>query len=248
MWCIFDERWPETETRWLRDGWARYLSQRWSRNKTAAWLVVWFYPLTSQASHWDMIHPGLPQARSPIRILLVDCAVFSHCTACWYPLPSQGRPPHSLLSCHCIFAPAFPSPRAQFCRPGGHRAQSPASTTPNPHGRCPPGIWRACEPSHRGIARSASSPTAANHGPPPPHISRSHHGHRLSASPSGSLLPPRPQPVTPISGRPSFPPLMSTSAIRSCARSHSWPPWPGWIVVWTPGGTMAQRPGLLSSR
>lgn len=84
----------------------------------------------SQASHWVRIDAGWPQTRELICILLADCADSHTGTACcWYPHLSQRRPPHSLLSCHCIFAPAFSTARARFWRPGGHRTQSPASTT-----------------------------------------------------------------------------------------------------------------------
>lgn len=85
--------------------------------------------LASLASHWVRIDAGLPQTHELIWILLADCADSHTGTACWYPHLSQGRPPHSLLSCHCIFAPAFSTARARFWRPGGHRTQSPASTT-----------------------------------------------------------------------------------------------------------------------
>lgn len=85
--------------------------------------------LASLASHWVRTDAGLPQTHELIWILLADCADSHTGTACWYPRLSQGRPPHSLLSCHCIFAPAFSTARARFWRPGGHRTQSPASTT-----------------------------------------------------------------------------------------------------------------------
>ena len=100
----------------------------WSRNNAVAWLVgevvsaeLHAWPSARWSRSWDRLNPGLPQA---------------HCSSgfCWPTVQiltlaqhahlSQGRPPHSLLSCHCIFAPAFSTTRAQF----GDRA----ATVPNP--------------------------------------------------------------------------------------------------------------------
>lgn len=96
---------------------------------------------------------------------------FSHWHSMLVPSSVAGSPTTQPAELSLHFRPRLFHRRGPVLATGRPPYPIPSLHDPSPHGRCPPGICRrACEPSHRGIARTASSPTAANHGPPPPSL------------------------------------------------------------------------------
>ena len=80
-----------------------------------------------------------------------------------FPSLEAGRPQPAELALH-FRPPPFSRQGTQFWRPGGHRTQSPASTTPNPPGRVPARVAKPTQTQHRLVCQlSHPQPITARH-------------------------------------------------------------------------------------